>query len=620
MSGFLIPRSMLQFVVLLTSLALCNTASAAVLNVNSLTDDGSGCTLRDAVASVNNSADTGDCVADITEAYGNNDRVDLTALTGNIQLDPANGQIEITAPITITGPGPDQLSILGNNTATAPGQEHRIFQFSQPDNNPAHISGLTLTQAAEPAESGGAILSHVNLTLENMIVTGNLARFGGGLMQTGAGNFPVFTSTQLTLINTVTSHNSADVGGGIMARLVDGNLTIRNSQITDNQAVSANHGPGGGLVVETSGDVDIRNSSIARNQSMRGGAGMHISCGNLYLHSSTIADNHAISGWGGGIKVEPLDGSQITLVNNSISGNSVANGNEGAMRILGNQGFTYTTTLINNSIIGNASLADPGCCSQRIDGIYFFQSAFLYNNIITNSHDAGWACSGSVTGNNNLITSGNCNVGVMVDGMHTTPAALNLEDLAHNGGPTQTHAPGAGSVAIDAGDNRICAGADVDNLDQRGAPRPAGAACDAGSFEAGSAAPGSSPCDTAEPTMGCKVNGNKNQLCQGTDQDDKIIGTRGDDVILGGEGNDRINGGKGNDLICGQAGDDRLKGSSGDDQLIGGEGNDSLKAGKGNDVLEGGSGDDALKGSRGSDTCIDTDPDTGFKSCELVNP
>src|SRR6185369_5342188 len=41
----------------------------------------------------------------------------------------------------------------------------------------------------------------------------------------------------------------------------------------------------------------------------------------------------------------------------------------------------------------------------------------------------------------------------------------------------------AGSPAIDAGDPAICAADPVLNADQRGDPRPKGAACDIGSFE-----------------------------------------------------------------------------------------------------------------------------------------
>jgi hypothetical protein len=48
----------------------------------------------------------------------------------------------------------------------------------------------------------------------------------------------------------------------------------------------------------------------------------------------------------------------------------------------------------------------------------------------------------------------------------------------------------------------------------------------------------SDPCDLALPSTGCVVNGLWNQLCQGTDGDDVILGTRDDDVIGGASATD----------------------------------------------------------------------------------
>jgi hypothetical protein len=50
--------------------------------------------------------------------------------------------------------------------------------------------------------------------------------------------------------------------------------------------------------------------------------------------------------------------------------------------------------------------------------------------------------------------------------------------LADNGGPTLTHALLDGSPAIDAADDAACPA-----TDQRGVPRPQGAACDIGAYE-----------------------------------------------------------------------------------------------------------------------------------------
>jgi hypothetical protein len=60
-----------------------------------------------------------------------------------------------------------------------------------------------------------------------------------------------------------------------------------------------------------------------------------------------------------------------------------------------------------------------------------------------------------------------------------------LGPLQDNGGPTMTHALGAGSVAIDVIPGAECLDAEGEPLttDQRGEPRPGGSTCDVGAFE-----------------------------------------------------------------------------------------------------------------------------------------
>jgi hypothetical protein len=98
------------------------------------------------------------------------------------------------------------------------------------------------------------------------------------------------------------------------------------------------------------------------------------------------------------------------------------------------------------------------------------------------------------------VVAGNCEVGVGVvsagyniespgdtcgldpdgtDQVDVTEGALNLGELADNGGPTMTHALLPGSVAIDWVPAEMC---EVDT-DQRGVDRPQGDACDVGAFE-----------------------------------------------------------------------------------------------------------------------------------------
>jgi Ca2+-binding RTX toxin-like protein len=145
----------------------------------------------------------------------------------------------------------------------------------------------------------------------------------------------------------------------------------------------------------------------------------------------------------------------------------------------------------------------------------------------------------------------------------SAPLSAILLALADNGGATFTHALAIDSPALDASP------ADTDCLptDQRGVPRPQGAACDIGAFE-GSAV-----------------------LCNG--QVTTQVGTAGKDDLTGTPGAD---------VIHGLGGDDVIRGLEGDDTLCGGSGRDALFGDSGADVLRGGSGYDRCNGGADTDT------------------
>ena len=111
----------------------------------------------------------------------------------------------------------------------------------------------------------------------------------------------------------------------------------------------------------------------------------------------------------------------------------------------------------------------------------------ILNTIVANSTNGGDCDLYDFSGlGPNLATDLTCigqhaNLGVPF--IATTSAALNLAPLADNGGSTATIALQSGSVAIDGGDDTLCAATPVNNLDQRGIVRPQFTHCDIGAFE-----------------------------------------------------------------------------------------------------------------------------------------
>ena len=76
------------------------------------------------------------------------------------------------------------------------------------------------------------------------------------------------------------------------------------------------------------------------------------------------------------------------------------------------------------------------------------------------------------------VIAGGCPIDVDSGCINLVAGSPNLGPLQANGGFTQTMLPGAGSSAIDAGDDTLCP-----SPDQRGMPRPQGKHCDIGSVE-----------------------------------------------------------------------------------------------------------------------------------------
>ena len=145
----------------------CTLSNALTFTVSNLNDNGGG-SLREAVAQAN--------------ANPGPDNIDFT-VTGTILL--TSGQMQISGPLTITGPGAANLTVDANNNQrvfsifvtdpTCPTTDGPDFQVS--------ISGLRLINARRTnSNSGGAIISvGKSLTLDSVIIEGNKASLGGGM-------------------------------------------------------------------------------------------------------------------------------------------------------------------------------------------------------------------------------------------------------------------------------------------------------------------------------------------------------------------------------------------------------------------------------------------------------
>jgi Ca2+-binding RTX toxin-like protein len=96
----------------------------------------------------------------------------------------------------------------------------------------------------------------------------------------------------------------------------------------------------------------------------------------------------------------------------------------------------------------------------------------------------------------------------------------------------------------------------------------------------------------------------REQLIDGTNDDDNFVSREDGATIKGYLGNDKLTGRLANDTLIGNQDDDTLFGSGGDDRLRGGEGDDIIKGGAGKDQLLGSTGADQMTGGSKADTFL----------------
>jgi len=240
-------------------------------------------------------------------------------------------------------------------------------------------------------------------------------------------------------------------------------LTLQNISVTHGNATSG----GGGLYNE--GTVTIIHSAFSNNSATGSGGGVTNNSGTATITNSTFSNNSA-TGDGGG--VANINGT-LTIANSAFSNNS-ANGGGG---VINNSG---TATILNSTFSGNiATYAGGGVATWK--GSASPPTTTIRNTILANSAPGYADCynypygPATLIGGNNIIeTTSTCN------SIATITSDPSLGSIT---GSPAYFPLNAGSLAIDAGDDVVCAAAPVSNTSQNGVTRPQGAHCDIGSFE-----------------------------------------------------------------------------------------------------------------------------------------
>ncbi len=231
--------------------------------------------------------------------------------------------------------------------------------------------------------------------------------------------------------------------------------------------------PNDGGGVANFGTLEIRQAIFHRNYAAGGGAVANFNGATLIIDRSTLSSNFATNGGGG---VANYAGGTTTVINSTLYDNHGGYGGG-----LWNGG---TMTVLNSTL--RANRADN---SSQGGGLYVFAggNTTLKNTIIANSINGD--CVGTLASAKNNLISTETNACGLMNGVDGNIIGFD-PDLGTLTGSPAYFPLNPGSLAIDAGDNAICAAAPVSNQSQNGITRPkdydgnGSIVCDIGAFEA----------------------------------------------------------------------------------------------------------------------------------------
>jgi CSLREA domain-containing protein len=586
----------------LVAVLVPTAALGATVGVNTGADDldavaDSDCSLREAIASVNQGSSFGGCTA--TGTYGTADAVTLGSGSFTLTRAPGvsndnndDGDLDVLKPVSINGAAADLTTIDADDIDRA---IHVISDASNAVN--VTLNGLTVANGAPP----------------------NTFNQNGGAIRAEDGN-GTFTINDSEIID------SDAVQGGAVVSL--GPLVVDQSTMAGNQASFL-----GGAITTTS-QVTITNSTLAQNSVSDSGAAIYAyqNSGPVSITSSTIAGNSA-----GNINTGALQGENgpgapvVTVVQSILSGNTVPGSisncddfrelegsydgtyvledadtcgfstDAGDHNLLNTEPLLAPLTLSPVSTVRTMALRDgspaieavPAAdCAVAVDergvtrpqgtdcDIGAFEKRSVDMVFFTLTVDPDGSGAGSVTG-----TGIDCGGG----GSDCSEA---VEDGSQ---AILTATPASGSVFAGWID---CDSASGDQCTMTmDADKAVTATFNAVPTDGGGGGGGGGGAIVTPPT--CK--GRPATIFPRPGLARTFNGTNKKDVIVGTSKKDKINAGGGNDLVCAKGGKDTVKGGGGKDTLLGQGGNDTLKGGPGKDTLKGGPGSDVLIGGPGRD-------------------
>lgn len=326
-----------------------HTAASTVIN----TDDGGPGSLRQAIA---------DAPPEATIGF---------ALRYPATITLTSGELVISKPLTITGPGPGLLAVSGNGSS-------RVFRVGAPSEaEPIHVtlSGLTIRDGNPGLEPGGGLSNgNSDLALFDAVLTGNEACSGGGMSNGGKASL-----NDVAFVGNAALCNNAGNGGG----LSNGSDGLRLTDVVFAGNYSDEYGGG---MSNYGSSPTLENVTFGDNSARLEGGGMRIGYGSRPTLTHVVFLSNSAR-FGGGLSAyvdsHPLlvdvtfdenwaeEGGGMSCVNSSptlrdvlFRGNSATDGlyggKGGGMRCGNDTTLTDVTFLNNTARMGGGMHAGSG--------------------------------------------------------------------------------------------------------------------------------------------------------------------------------------------------------------------------------------------------------------------
>lgn len=331
-----------------------------------------------------------------------------STISGN-RANRAGGGIESVAGTTVTL---NNTNLISNNAGVAPATAApgNGGGFHITGNGTAVITGGTVNMNVAAAEGGGLWNGSGTMSVTGTTINGNTA--SGVAADNGGGGIYALNGGTLTVMNATITNNIANgtsgSGGGILND-VGSTVTISSSTITGNTAnragggievnsgatsivtlnnvtlngnsTASNPGNGGGLHVTGPGVVNINGGTVNTNIASAEGGGLWNGSGTMNINGTTINGNTA-SGAGadqGGAGIYNLNAGTL-VIQNAVISNNIANGTLGSGGgILNDVGSQLSVT--NAAITGNTAVRAGGGIEDNSG-----TSTILLNNVNLNNN------------------------------------------------------------------------------------------------------------------------------------------------------------------------------------------------------------------------------------------